>query len=121
MSPEAKDLIARLLVPSPKQRLTAAAALAHPWMRAPRESLPQARLSLTQVNLAAQLHSRRPRMRAAVAAIVAAQRLRRLPAAVAAGVLPRRAIAEDAEGMRAATAVAASAPTACRRLAPTQP
>ena len=95
---------------SPKQRLTAAAALAHPWMRAPRQSLPQAHLSLAQINLAAQLQARRPRLRAAVATVLAALRLGRLPAAVAAGVLPRRAIADDAEGMRAAAAVVAAQP-----------
>lgn len=33
ISPEAKDLVAKLLVVDPHQRLTAAAALAHPWMK----------------------------------------------------------------------------------------
>lgn len=43
ISPEAKDLIAKLLVVDPHQRLTASAALVHPWMRGSRGSARSAR------------------------------------------------------------------------------
>lgn len=38
ISSEAKDLIAKLLLVDPHQRLTASAALVHPWMRGSRGS-----------------------------------------------------------------------------------
>ncbi|PRW57463.1 serine threonine kinase [Chlorella sorokiniana] len=45
ISPEAQDLIAKLLVVDPRQRLTANAALAHPWMKGSRGSTRSARSS----------------------------------------------------------------------------
>ena len=45
----AKDLISKLLVTTPSKRLSAAAALEHPWIGAPLRS--DAALHLTQENL----------------------------------------------------------------------
>ena len=63
MRPRAKDLIGKLLVLDPTARLTAAAALRHPWIDAP---LPDATLTAAQDNMRRMLRKRKFKVRRAV-------------------------------------------------------
>eukprot|EP00771_Trimastix_marina_P004004 gnl/Trimastix_PCT/730.p1 GENE.gnl/Trimastix_PCT/730~~gnl/Trimastix_PCT/730.p1 ORF type:complete len:348 (+),score=75.38 gnl/Trimastix_PCT/730:7-1050(+) len=74
ISREAKDLISRLLVVSPTERLTAEQCLAHPWFTT--AAKPSEPLSMAQANLKRQLARRR--FKAAARAAIVAKRMERL-------------------------------------------
>jgi serine/threonine protein kinase len=68
VSAEAKDLIRKLLVVNPNDRLTAAQALQHPWLAKPREELALVSLQRTIMSLK-DYRSNRAKQGAALAAV----------------------------------------------------
>lgn len=104
VSDSAKDLISKLLVVDPSKRLTAEAALRHPWIDAPLQN--DASLHLTQVNMRRTLRKRK--FKGAVHTVIAQNRLMAVQREVSAGNLPTHTlIPENGEGMKLASAAAA--------------
>ncbi len=72
-SDEAKDLISKMLTVDPKKRHSAKQLLDHAWLHKPDEHLSSKDLSATQLEL--RRFNARRRFKAAVTAVIAAQRI----------------------------------------------
>jgi calcium/calmodulin-dependent protein kinase I len=75
VSEQAKDLISKLLVLDPAQRLTVDQALAHPWLHEPRESLNQRQLTVGLTEL--RKFTGRRKLRAGIKAIIMVNRMKK--------------------------------------------
>ena len=81
VSDDAKDFIRKLLVPNPKNRLSAAQAMRHPWLIKGDHDLVVRNLNSTLTNLKANFNAKR-RFKAAAKTIITARRLSRIKEAI---------------------------------------
>ncbi len=71
VSDDAKSLIKAMLTVDPKERITAAKGLRHPWILTPNETMPKKEINLDQLRL----FNARRKLKTCISSILAAQRL----------------------------------------------